>query len=162
MHLASTVVNSNPSKECGAHSSQNTQINTFLTILSNYGGKIAQLRRACRKGKYAAAGRSANAGAGRAGRAVPCGAKAQAESKYPWDYLAVVAKIPAAEAFRPSGAGGCALSVHWKQRARACAGRRNVILVKRHWRSGASRVKRERGAVRAFRFGPRPRLPPQL
>jgi hypothetical protein len=30
------------------------------------------------------------------------------DSKYPWDCLAVVAKIPAAKAFRPPGAGGCA------------------------------------------------------
>jgi branched-chain amino acid transport system substrate-binding protein len=37
-------------------------------------------------------------------------AKAPSESKYPWDYLAVVAKIPAAEAFRPPGAGGCELA----------------------------------------------------
>jgi branched-chain amino acid transport system substrate-binding protein len=37
--------------------------------------------------------------------------KTQAESKYPWDYLTVVAKIPAEEAFRPPGAGGCALGV---------------------------------------------------
>ena len=36
--------------------------------------------------------------------------KTAAESKYPWDYLAVVAKIPAAEAFRPPGAGGCTLA----------------------------------------------------
>ncbi len=35
--------------------------------------------------------------------------KPPADSKYPWDYLAVVAKIPAAEAFRPPGAGGCTL-----------------------------------------------------
>jgi branched-chain amino acid transport system substrate-binding protein len=35
--------------------------------------------------------------------------KTPAESKYPWDYLAVVAQIPAAQAFRPPGAGGCAL-----------------------------------------------------
>ncbi len=35
--------------------------------------------------------------------------KAPAQSKGPWDYLTVVAKIPAAEAFRPTGAGGCAL-----------------------------------------------------
>jgi len=35
--------------------------------------------------------------------------KTQAESKYPWDYLAVVAKIPADQAFRPPGAGGCKL-----------------------------------------------------
>jgi branched-chain amino acid transport system substrate-binding protein len=34
-------------------------------------------------------------------------AKTPAESKYPWDYLTIVAKIPAAEAFRPLGAGGC-------------------------------------------------------
>jgi branched-chain amino acid transport system substrate-binding protein len=33
--------------------------------------------------------------------------KTPAESKYPWDYLTIVAKIPAAEAFRPLGAGGC-------------------------------------------------------
>jgi branched-chain amino acid transport system substrate-binding protein len=38
--------------------------------------------------------------------------KTQAESKYPWDYLTVLAKIPAAEAFRAPGAGGCALGVH--------------------------------------------------
>jgi len=36
--------------------------------------------------------------------------KTPAESKYPWDYLSVVAKIPAADAFRPPGAGGCALA----------------------------------------------------
>jgi branched-chain amino acid transport system substrate-binding protein len=35
--------------------------------------------------------------------------KSPADSKYPWDYLAVVAKIPAADAFRPPGAGGCTL-----------------------------------------------------
>ena len=35
--------------------------------------------------------------------------KPPAQSKYPWDYLTVVAKIPAAEAFRPTGAGGCSL-----------------------------------------------------
>ncbi len=35
--------------------------------------------------------------------------KAPTQSKYPWDYLTVVAKIPAAEAFRPPGAGGCPL-----------------------------------------------------
>jgi branched-chain amino acid transport system substrate-binding protein len=33
--------------------------------------------------------------------------KTPAESKYPWDYLSVAAKIPAAEAFRPLGASGC-------------------------------------------------------
>jgi branched-chain amino acid transport system substrate-binding protein len=33
--------------------------------------------------------------------------KSPAQSKYPWDYLEVVANIPAAEAFRPTGAGGC-------------------------------------------------------
>jgi branched-chain amino acid transport system substrate-binding protein len=37
--------------------------------------------------------------------------KTPAESKYPWDYLAVVAKIPAVDAFRPLGAGGCALAI---------------------------------------------------
>jgi branched-chain amino acid transport system substrate-binding protein len=36
--------------------------------------------------------------------------KAPTESKYPWDYLAVVGKIPAADAFRPPGAGGCKLA----------------------------------------------------
>jgi branched-chain amino acid transport system substrate-binding protein len=36
--------------------------------------------------------------------------KSPADSKYPWDYLTVVAKIPAAEAFRPPGAGGCTLA----------------------------------------------------
>jgi branched-chain amino acid transport system substrate-binding protein len=36
--------------------------------------------------------------------------KTPAGSKYPWDYLTVVAKIPAAEAFRPPGAGGCTLA----------------------------------------------------
>jgi branched-chain amino acid transport system substrate-binding protein len=34
-------------------------------------------------------------------------AKAPEESKYAWDYLSVVAKIPAAEAFRPLGTTGC-------------------------------------------------------
>ncbi|MBV8104010.1 MAG: ABC transporter substrate-binding protein [Hyphomicrobiales bacterium] len=38
--------------------------------------------------------------------------KTPTQSKYPWDYLAVVAKIPAAEAFRPPGAGGCTLAQH--------------------------------------------------
>jgi len=38
--------------------------------------------------------------------------KSEAESKYPWDYLTVLAKIPAEEAFRPPGAGGCTLGVH--------------------------------------------------
>jgi branched-chain amino acid transport system substrate-binding protein len=37
--------------------------------------------------------------------------KSETESKYPWDYLTVVAKIPADEAFRPPGAGGCMLGV---------------------------------------------------
>ena len=37
--------------------------------------------------------------------------KTAAESKYPWDYLSVVAKIPADQAFRPPGAGGCTLGV---------------------------------------------------
>ncbi|HLH51867.1 MAG TPA: ABC transporter substrate-binding protein [Roseiarcus sp.] len=32
------------------------------------------------------------------------------ESKYPWDYLAVVAKIPADQAFRPLGTTGCSLA----------------------------------------------------
>jgi branched-chain amino acid transport system substrate-binding protein len=36
--------------------------------------------------------------------------KSPAESKYPWDYLKVVAKIPAVDAFRPPGAGGCTLA----------------------------------------------------
>jgi branched-chain amino acid transport system substrate-binding protein len=36
--------------------------------------------------------------------------KSPAESKYPWDYLTVVAKTPAADAFRPPGAGGCTLA----------------------------------------------------
>ncbi|HEY1781148.1 MAG TPA: ABC transporter substrate-binding protein [Roseiarcus sp.] len=36
--------------------------------------------------------------------------KTPAESKYPWDYLSVVDKIPAADAFRPPGAGGCKLA----------------------------------------------------
>jgi branched-chain amino acid transport system substrate-binding protein len=36
--------------------------------------------------------------------------KSPADSKYPWDYLEVIAKIPAAEAFRPLGAGGCTLA----------------------------------------------------
>jgi branched-chain amino acid transport system substrate-binding protein len=35
--------------------------------------------------------------------------KSSADSKYPWDYLEVIAKIPAEEAFRPPGAGGCTL-----------------------------------------------------
>jgi branched-chain amino acid transport system substrate-binding protein len=37
-------------------------------------------------------------------------AKTPAESRYPCDYLTVVAKIPSAEAFRPPGAGGCMLA----------------------------------------------------
>ena len=36
--------------------------------------------------------------------------KSSAESKYPWDYITVVAKIPATEAFGPPGAGGCTLA----------------------------------------------------
>ena len=35
--------------------------------------------------------------------------KTPQESKYPWDYLTIVAKIPAAEAFRPLGTTGCVL-----------------------------------------------------
>ena len=31
------------------------------------------------------------------------------ESKYPWDYLSIVAKIPADAAFRPLGSTGCNL-----------------------------------------------------
>jgi branched-chain amino acid transport system substrate-binding protein len=37
--------------------------------------------------------------------------KTPEESKYPWDYLKVVAKIPADQAFRPPGADGCRLGV---------------------------------------------------
>jgi branched-chain amino acid transport system substrate-binding protein len=36
--------------------------------------------------------------------------KQPAESKYPWDYLSIEAKIPADEAFRPLGAAGCNLA----------------------------------------------------
>jgi branched-chain amino acid transport system substrate-binding protein len=36
--------------------------------------------------------------------------KTPGESKYPWDYLTVLAKIPAADAFQPPGAGGCKLA----------------------------------------------------
>ena len=36
--------------------------------------------------------------------------KSPADSKYPWDYLEVMAKIPAAEAFRPLGTTGCPLT----------------------------------------------------
>jgi branched-chain amino acid transport system substrate-binding protein len=36
--------------------------------------------------------------------------KQPSESKYPWDYLEVVAKIPADEAFRPLGTTGCPLT----------------------------------------------------
>ncbi len=36
--------------------------------------------------------------------------KTPAELKGPWDYLTVVAKISAADAFRPAGAGGCKLA----------------------------------------------------
>jgi branched-chain amino acid transport system substrate-binding protein len=36
--------------------------------------------------------------------------KQPSESKYPWDYLTVIAKIPAEDAFRPLGATGCALT----------------------------------------------------
>lgn len=38
--------------------------------------------------------------------------KTPAESKYPWDYLSVLAKIPADQAFRAPGAAGCTLGVH--------------------------------------------------
>jgi|SRR5579863_199039 len=37
------------------------------------------------------------------------------ESKYPWDYLSIVAKIPADEAFRPLGSAGCNLAGAAKQ-----------------------------------------------
>jgi len=37
------------------------------------------------------------------------------ESKYPWDYLSIVAKIPADEAFRPLGSTGCNLAGAAKQ-----------------------------------------------
>ena len=36
--------------------------------------------------------------------------KTPSESKYPWDYLTVLAKIPAGDAFRALGATGCALT----------------------------------------------------
>jgi len=36
--------------------------------------------------------------------------KQPSESKYPWDYLQVVAKIPAEDAFRPLGTTGCPLT----------------------------------------------------
>jgi branched-chain amino acid transport system substrate-binding protein len=36
--------------------------------------------------------------------------KEPAESKYPWDYLTVMAKIPAEDAFRPLGTAGCAMT----------------------------------------------------
>ena len=36
--------------------------------------------------------------------------KQPADSKYPWDYLEVLAKIPAAEAFRPLGTTNCPLT----------------------------------------------------
>ena len=36
--------------------------------------------------------------------------KSPAESKYPWEYLTVVAKVRATEAFCPPGAGGCTLA----------------------------------------------------
>jgi branched-chain amino acid transport system substrate-binding protein len=36
--------------------------------------------------------------------------KQSAESKYPWDYLSVLAKIPADKAFRPLGSTGCNLA----------------------------------------------------
>ncbi len=36
--------------------------------------------------------------------------KQPAESRYPWDYLSIEAKIPAGEAFRPLGAAGCNLA----------------------------------------------------
>ena len=36
--------------------------------------------------------------------------KEPAESKYPWDYLTVMAKIPAEDAFRPLGTTGCAMT----------------------------------------------------
>ena len=36
--------------------------------------------------------------------------KQPSDSKYPWDYLTVLAKIPADEAFRPLGSTGCALT----------------------------------------------------
>ncbi|MFY9656412.1 MAG: ABC transporter substrate-binding protein [Methylocystis sp.] len=36
-------------------------------------------------------------------------AKTPAQSKYPWDYLTLLQTIPAAEAFRPLGEGGCSL-----------------------------------------------------
>jgi branched-chain amino acid transport system substrate-binding protein len=36
--------------------------------------------------------------------------KAPADSKYPWDYLTVLAKVPADEAFRPLGTSGCAMT----------------------------------------------------
>jgi branched-chain amino acid transport system substrate-binding protein len=31
------------------------------------------------------------------------------ESKYPWDYYKIRARVPAAEAWRPLDAGGCSL-----------------------------------------------------
>jgi branched-chain amino acid transport system substrate-binding protein len=37
-------------------------------------------------------------------------AKTPAESKAPWDYLTLLAKVPAAQAFRPLGTTGCAMT----------------------------------------------------
>ncbi len=37
-------------------------------------------------------------------------AKTPQESKGPWDYLTVMAKIPADQAFRPLGTTGCAMT----------------------------------------------------
>jgi branched-chain amino acid transport system substrate-binding protein len=36
--------------------------------------------------------------------------KQPSESKAPWDYLTVMAKIPAEDAFRPLGTSGCAMT----------------------------------------------------
>ena len=36
--------------------------------------------------------------------------KQPSESKGPWDYLIVMAKIPAEDAFRPLGTSGCAMT----------------------------------------------------
>ena len=36
--------------------------------------------------------------------------KTPAESKHPWDCLTVIVRIPAADAFRPLGFGGCKLA----------------------------------------------------
>ena len=66
--------------------------------------------------------------------------KTPAESKYPWDYLTVVAKIPAAEAFRPLGAA----AARWRGPERRSTLR---LSLNGRWKSSRRRAQRREGLL---------------